>query len=518
MKTRIFLLSTWLFNMLPAFAQTTFYNNYFGPGGCEARATSVCATDVGGYIMAGSSMGDYNAFLVNTDAYGNVNWAKQYQTLDDSGLRSIIPSVDGGWISTGFVDDIFGIYHSIFVFKVAANGDLIWSKILGTTGDDEGMDVIQTPDGNILIAGLTRDSSSNIFLAKLTASGDSVWTKTFTGPLNSFGIDIKQTPDGGFIILSDDVDHLMSLSKLDADGNIEWQKGYGSFDGLSQSIGNVVYTPDGGYATLGLTYKDDSWDVILIKTDSIGDFEWAKTYNNASDLYNGLLVTPSGGFLISGGTFNDEINDAMLINTTEDGNINWAATYGDVEYEDGNKAVLTRDRGYAFTCTAIDEPGHTESIILIKTDSVGNSNCNFAYIYPEVDTMILITYNITSVVTYGGMEFFDGETVVIDGYVMDTVCALVVPIADAQNSANITWFPNPTSNHLYVDCNNNINNKYDFLMVDLTGKVVFETAISSNDLNDLDISMLPNGLYYCVIFESGNNISSFKIIKTDTSN
>lgn len=121
-------------------------------------------------------------------------------------------------------------------------------------------------------------------------------------------------------------------------------------------------------------------------------------------------------------------------------------------------------------------------------------------------------------VTYGGMEFLDGDADVIDGYVMDRVCALVVPIAEAQNSANITWFPNPTSNHLFVDCKNNINNQFDFLMMDLTGKVVIETAISSNDLNDLDISMLPNGLYYCVILESGNNISAFKIIKTDTPN
>ena len=65
----------------------------------------------------------------------------------------------------------------LYLIKTNANGDSLWAKTYGGTGDDAGYSVEQTLDDGYIISG--RTNSSDVYLVKTNANGDSLWAKTF---------------------------------------------------------------------------------------------------------------------------------------------------------------------------------------------------------------------------------------------------------------------------------------------------------------------------------------------------
>jgi hypothetical protein len=65
--------------------------------------------------------------------------------------------------------------------------------------------VQQTEDGGFLIAGSLGIDLFNrdIWMIKLNANGDSIWTKTFGGPNWDIGRSMEPTNDGGYVICGD---------------------------------------------------------------------------------------------------------------------------------------------------------------------------------------------------------------------------------------------------------------------------------------------------------------------------
>ena len=130
---------------------------------------------------------------------------------------------------------------------------------------------------------------------------------------------IIETTDGGFAILgfsnSTDGDLLNKtlnvndywLLKLDANGNIEWQRTYGgSGDDRGQK---VVQTRDGGYAITGFAQSADGdgsrnegfHDNWIVRLDSSGNILWEKSFGfSGHDHSYDIVETADGGFFFSG--------------------------------------------------------------------------------------------------------------------------------------------------------------------------------------------------------------------------
>jgi len=123
-----------------------------------------------------------------------------------------------------------------------------------------------------------------LFSANLFAQGpDTLWTKTYGGENWDEGFSVQETSDSGYIITgrtnSFGVGQFdVYLIKTNANGDTLWTRTYG---GINQDGGySVQQTLDSGYIIVGMTasFGVDSGDVYLIKTDSIGDTIWTKTY------------------------------------------------------------------------------------------------------------------------------------------------------------------------------------------------------------------------------------------------
>ncbi|BDQ02280.1 MAG: hypothetical protein KatS3mg037_0855 [Ignavibacterium sp.] len=148
-----------------------------------------------------------------------------------------------------------------------------------------------------------------------------VWNKFFGGTDVDRGLSVKQTSDGGYILTGytassgAGLDDLL-LIKTDSLGNAQWQN---TFGGSGRDYGNsVIQSSDGGFVVTGytLSYGAGGDDLWIVKTNELGNQLWSKTLGGAqSDVGNYLIETSDGSFVITGHTlsFGAGLHDVWLI-------------------------------------------------------------------------------------------------------------------------------------------------------------------------------------------------------------
>jgi hypothetical protein len=213
---------------------------------------------------------------------------------------------------------------------------------------------------------------------KLSIGG---WIKTF-GRENYFegGFSVYQTTDSGYIITGikfglNDFD--VWLIKTNSSGNQEWAKTFGS--GLLRDEGHSVQqTTDGGYILLGIKdnlYPSVEGEVWLIKTDVNGNKIWDKTFGGTG-YDDGFSVdqTADGGYIITAITdsFGAGSTDVWLIKTDSNGNEIWNKTFGGTGSDKGYSVQQTTDGGYIIAGITSSFGAGSNDVWLIKTDSNGN--------------------------------------------------------------------------------------------------------------------------------------------------
>jgi hypothetical protein len=293
---------------------------------------SVQQTTDGGYIIAGSTgsfgAGNFDVYLVKTDASGDTVWTRAYGgTGRDHGV-SVQQTSDGGYIIAGHTESFGAGDFDAYLIKTDAGGDTVWTRTYGGTGCEYENSVGQTSDGGYIIVGETDSfgaGSWDVYLIKTDASGDTVWTRTYGGTGEDRGYSVQQISDGGYIVAgettsfeADSID--VCLIKTDASGDTVWTRTYG---GTSAEGGySVEQTTDGGYIIAGYAFSFGAGDadVYLIRANASGDTVWTRTYGGTGgDSGNSVQQTSAGKYIIAGDTrsFGAGFYDVYLIRVRE---------------------------------------------------------------------------------------------------------------------------------------------------------------------------------------------------------
>ena len=329
---------------------------------------SVQQTSDGGYILAGDTSFDsrasnFDAWLVKTDADGNVLWDKTFGGPEESETQKTADSAstaqqtsDGGYIIIGNTWTI-NANGVAWLIKTDSNGNKLWDKVVEGPGSDHsssGSSSLQTSDGGYIIAGTTAGGAKQgLWLAKTDSNGNKLWDKTIPGVAGST---IEQTNDGGYMIYG-----TYNYLKTDAQGNVLWNRSlrlpagyYGNF---------IQQTSDGGYIIAGQKkfsiqhlssgyWEEESHsNATLVKTDANGNIEWNKEFDAANAIE--VRQTSDGGYVVVGLSSNDDTTTPVwVIKTDSAGNKEWGRTFGSSDEDKPRSIQQTNDGGYVIVGTS----------------------------------------------------------------------------------------------------------------------------------------------------------------------
>jgi len=333
---------------------------YGGTGDDQALGNNVQTSD-GGYALSGQTSsfgaGGIDAWLLKTDPSGNIEWNMTWGGSQDDYFADMIKIKDGSFVLTGYTNSFGAGNYDGILMKVNASGTLLWNQTYGGSGGDQVISLFQTSDGGYVLSGITNSSgsgNSDFWLVKTDATGNMQWNKTYGGT----GVDgaqyANQAGDGGYAIAGYTASFGAGgfdfwLVKTDTLGNMLWNKTYG---GTGTDRANaMIQTNDGGYALFGPTTSfaiggQDGW---LVKTDLNGNIQWNKTYGGTGNEYAIYLIqTSDGGYSLCGGTtsFGAGNVDVWLVKTDSLGNMLWNKTYGGSLNEYAYSMIQTSDGGY----------------------------------------------------------------------------------------------------------------------------------------------------------------------------
>ncbi len=229
--------------------------------------------------------GGSDLWLVRTDSLGNKLWDQTYGGVSNEPVvfnsDYFIYEINGSEIilsgrtassMNGTVTVLGYGQGDAWVQKTDSNGVPLWDKMFGGSGDDRFGDILETPNGYLLLGtsnskggGTITDTgiaNSDVWIVEIDTNGIQIWEKRYGGIGPDGGVDVQPAPDGGYWIL-----------------------------GQSNS--------PAGYDITENSYGDS--DYWIIKIDSLGNKLWDKRFGGpGNDLASNFIIMPDSSIIISG--------------------------------------------------------------------------------------------------------------------------------------------------------------------------------------------------------------------------
>ncbi len=382
-------------------SNTSYFQKTFG-GTNDDEGITLALTADGGSIIGGTTQsfgaGNLDIYIIKLNACGYTEWTKTYGGTNLERGTGILQTMDGGFIISGYTLSFGAGNLDYLLIKTDYLGNVQWSNSYGLSGADYPRAIQQTPDGGYIIGGVTTSigaGSNDYGIFKVDESGALQWNKSYGNSASDFLHDLDVTPDGGFILSGYRRDYIAGnnqayLIKTDSTGNVQWAKTYsGSVRENAQSI----TVTDNGYLISGITnsFGAGNYDIMLINLDSMGNIIWSNAYGGALDDFgNDAVLTPSGEIYILGTTlsYGSGGSDLYLMKIDSTGTVLSAAAIGEVGDEAvwgaGNKMKLTQDGNILIAGWTNSMGAGLNDVYLIKTDAIGDALCNDSSQFPTV--------------------------------------------------------------------------------------------------------------------------------------
>jgi len=267
--------------------------------------------------------------------------------------------------------------------------DTLWTRLYGTPGYDYFLSAAETPDSAYIVSGMRYTSFSyKTWLLKVDLNGDTLWTRTY-GLNNTVnvGYDVKPITNGGYIITGYTVPYNSNnydvlLIKTDGQGDTAWIRRFGG-DTTDLCV-SVDETPDRGFITTGYTesFGNGSTDLWLIKVDTLGDWQFAKTLGGSyEESGNSVQTTRDSCFIVAGYNCSSSLHgmDGWLLKFNALGDTIWTKLISNGFYDNFFAARELTDGGYIITGWTLLAETLSIDLSLIRTDSLGNVMWTKAY-------------------------------------------------------------------------------------------------------------------------------------------
>lgn len=371
-------------------------------------------------------------------------------------------------------------------------GEIDYVKTYGGSNLDDAVGVVPTADGGYVVGGTTKSTDGNIsdktetdsdfWIFKVDAQGTVLWSKTYGGPSEEVATSLKPTQDGGYVMSGYSSGQGGDVSgnggfqdfwivKLTSSGELQWERSFG-FAGSDQAL-DVIQTSDGGYFASGfldvtasggqgnkgsnaLHGVGEFWGVRM---DASGNRLWWRYFGGSNnDRSYSVLETANGGFLMTGASESTDFDvanpkgsyDFWAVQTDASGNLIWAKNFGGAEIDNGYATCATNDGNFIMVGDTRSEDGDV-------TTALGNADLWVVKFDPQG--------NLLWQKSFGGDQFESARSVqpLPNGHVVISGSTRSVnnDIASGNNGQNDIWA----------------------LVIDGNGQLVFETTVGGSEID-----------------------------------
>lgn len=210
-----------------AFFKMFTNNGYdFGQGVVQLEDSS--------YAVCGSSSsfqeGPSQAFILRLDSLGNYLWSKHYGGAESESATRILYKKNVGYFLAGYTNSFGHGAYDFYLAKTDEAGNEEWAKTYGGSEWEKVNAAAMTRDTGTILVGQTNSGTAgdnDVYLVRTDKNGDTLWTKQIGGSGEDIGTTIRQFNDsvffiGGGFYVEDSLMVKAFVMRVVDDGTIQW--------------------------------------------------------------------------------------------------------------------------------------------------------------------------------------------------------------------------------------------------------------------------------------------------------
>ena len=524
-------------------------------GNKDDELYDVIPTADGGYLAAGFSYSgiggdktearigppayaDY--WVIKLDADGEIVWQNTIGGGFDDELYCVIENEDGSFYLGGQSSSEAGADKTenanamdIWIVQINETGNIIWQTTIGGLQGDYLLAMKKTSDGGLILgcysySGAGADKSENTYgsydywIVKLDIAGNIEWENTIGGNNADYLNDIIEIPGGGYIAVGGSSSNASGekssntfgtfdyydywVVKLDATGNLIWEKIYGGdggdvstcvsllADGNMLIGGNSSSQISGNKTSNTFAFTIDIW---IVKIDTNGNILWENSIGGDDfDYVMEMPLANDGGVVLGGFSYSGLSGDKTEAN-------NGIADFADLWIIKNLPEVCPVPDGiYTDNITPNKATVHWANI-------TGAENYQIWYRQEGIGTWIKKTSATNSKVLKSLFPATTYEykirTSCMDGNYsafspLQTFTTLPLRLEnDVIGSYSVS--PNPAGEKIIISGLLPVDGN--LMIFDITGKKYFSLSFNNeNAVEEINIQEFPAGIYYITIIQN----------------
>jgi hypothetical protein len=361
-----------------------------GQGNVYAAGAFAGSVDFGGQVVEASA--GLDAFLIKLSPDGDVLWARTWGGAGDDVVYGLAVDAQGDALVVGEFSATVTLaevgYQSLggldaFVVRVDTGGEDVCGLAFGDDGDQRAASAAPSTSGAFVISGMFGTALGlgpdvtlsmgllDLFAARLDAGCALEWVRSFGGSANDAAWSVASGADGEVVMGIDSASAIdfgdgllpnagsgdVFISKLQAEGKLEWARHYGG--AAPQWAPHLALTSAGAVIGAGsfqgaMPFGDqtlqsaDAYDAYVLHLDAAGAPAWAKVFGGAgSQFMHDAEVDADGNVLVIG--YGEQTTDfgggpvggggdldLLVARLAPDGSHLWSLGAGDAAAQRGN--------------------------------------------------------------------------------------------------------------------------------------------------------------------------------------
>ena len=297
------------------------------------------------------------------------------QASGEVGQTNVTPARDGGLLMAACISASAGSPclngpsgdSNIAVMKTDRFGVGQGTWIYGGTGNDRSYQIIETQDRDQVVIARTQSFgpvAQTLIMKLASRDGRPLWRKrTVDGRIFSA---IAETRDGSLLLLGSP-----GILKLDRNGNFQSLK-----IPDRAALTSIRQTRDGGFILTGAIGSAPNRDVLVVRLRADGEISWQKTFGSSNDdTAADIAETRDGDFVLAGAILLTPAPTAVVLRLSPNGNPRWSRSYGAPQdaYSAQGASIQETEEGDVLVAGQVAERNiHGARLLLLRLDRNGN--------------------------------------------------------------------------------------------------------------------------------------------------